>query len=119
VEYLEKSNEVDFQQGKISYETYVRFTDIVDRCRECELCDNGQYGDIMGECRLHFLRVFVSMKRDTERLMAERAKATSEAAPEAKAGDPAAAPVPEAEAPVAGAAAAEPAPASEAEKKSA
>jgi len=79
VEYLERSNEVDFQQGKISYETYVRFTDIVDRCRECELCGNGEYGDIMGECRLHFLRVFVSMKRDTERIFAEK-KASGESA---------------------------------------
>jgi len=72
VDYLERSNETEFQQGKISYETYVRFTDIVDRCRECELCGNGEYGDIMGECRLHFLRVFVSMKRDTEKLFAQK-----------------------------------------------
>jgi hypothetical protein len=72
VEYLERTNESDFQQGKISYETYVRFSDIVERCRECELCGNNEYGDIQSECRLHFLRVFVSMKRDTEKHLAAK-----------------------------------------------
>ncbi len=66
VTYLEESNEREFRAGKISYETYVRFCDIVDRCQGCELMNNGMHGDIMGECRLHFLRVFVSMKRDGE-----------------------------------------------------
>ncbi len=64
VDYLEQSNEREFRDGKSSYETYVRFTDIVDRCRGCSLMDNGMHGDITGECRLQFLRVFVSMKRD-------------------------------------------------------
>jgi len=72
VEYLERTNESDFQQGKISYETYIRFTDIVERCRDCDLCGNNEYGDILGECRLHFLRVFASMKRDMEKIAAER-----------------------------------------------
>lgn len=81
VEYLERTNETDFQSGKISYETYVRFADIVDRCRECELCGNAEYGDIQSECRLHFLRVFVSMKRDTEKLFAERRQGAQAAAP--------------------------------------
>lgn len=102
VDYLERSNEADFEQGRISYETYVRFTDIVDRCRDCELCENGQYGDILGECRLHFLRVFVSMKRDTERILAEKRKAgeaaKAEAAPAVAPG--AQAPAPEAPAAV-------------------
>ncbi len=87
-EYLERSNETEFQQGKISYETYVRFADIVERCRGCELLDNGQYGDIQGECRLHFLRVFISMKRDAEKLYKDKqakpapAPAEDEDAPE-------------------------------------
>lgn len=109
VDYLERSNEADFEQGRISYETYVRFTDIVDRCRECELCENGQYGDILGECRLHFLRVFVSMKRDTERILADKRKAA-----EKPQGDEAAGAAPGAEAPDTAAPAA-----SETEKKSA
>lgn len=72
VEYLERTNESDYQQGKISYETYIRFTDIVDRCRECDLCDNDKFGDILSECRVHFLRVFVSMKRDMEKAMLDK-----------------------------------------------
>jgi len=86
IEYLERTNESDYQQGKISYETYVRFVDIVGRCHECDLCDNGKFGDILSECRLHFVRVFASMKRDMERLAAER-RASEAAAAEAQAAE--------------------------------
>lgn len=72
VEYLERTNESDYQGGKISYETYIRFVDIVARCHECDLCGNGKFGDILSECRLHFVRVFASMKRDMEKAAAER-----------------------------------------------
>ena len=88
VEYLERTNEADFQQGRISYETYVRFSDIVERCRECELCGNNEYGDILSECRLHFLRVFVSMKRDTEKHLAEKRAAAGLGPPPASVGAP-------------------------------
>jgi hypothetical protein len=73
VDYLERSNERDFNGGRASYETYVRFCDIVDRCHACERFDNGAYGDMLGECRLHVLRVFVSMKRDVEQVLLQRA----------------------------------------------
>ena len=66
VEYLERSNEDDYQQRRVSYETYVRFCDITQRCQECDLLDNGTHGDILGDCRLHLLRLFISMKRDAE-----------------------------------------------------
>ncbi|MGC4115306.1 MAG: hypothetical protein QM765_12015 [Myxococcales bacterium] len=72
VEYLERTNESDYQAAKISYETYIRFVDIVSRCHECDLCGNGKFGDILSECRLHFVRVFASMKRDMEKVAAER-----------------------------------------------
>jgi hypothetical protein len=79
VDYLERSNEADFRQKRISYETYIRFADIVERCRECDLCENGQYGDISGECRVHFLRLFISMKRDAEEaIKAKRARENGE-----------------------------------------
>ncbi len=73
VDYLDRSNERDFSGGRASYETYVRFCDIVDRCRACARFDNGAYGDMLGECRLHVLRVFVSMKRDVEQVLLQRA----------------------------------------------
>ncbi len=72
VEYLERTNESDYQSAKISYETYIRFVDIVGRCHECDLCGNGKFGDILSECRLHFVRVFASMKRDMEKAAAEK-----------------------------------------------
>ena len=72
VEYLERTNESDYQQGRISYETYVRFIDIVERCHDCDLCNNAKFGDILSECRLHFVRVFASMKRDMEKIAAEK-----------------------------------------------
>jgi len=72
IDYLERTNESDYQQAKISYETYIRFADIVGRCHECDLCGNGQYGDILSECRLHFMRLFASMKRDLERINAQK-----------------------------------------------
>ncbi len=72
VDYLEQSNERDFRAGRASYETYVRFNDIIDRCRGCELFDNGKHGEMVGECRMHVLRVFVSMKRDVAQLFLER-----------------------------------------------
>jgi hypothetical protein len=82
LDYLERSNESDFHQKRISYETYIRFADIVDRCRECDLCGNGEHGDILGECRLHFLRLFISMKRDAEQHIRKR-RAASDASPPA------------------------------------
>ena len=72
VEYLERTNESDYQSAKISYETYIRFVDIVGRCHECDQCGNGKFGDILSECRLHCVRVFASMKRDMEKAAAER-----------------------------------------------
>jgi hypothetical protein len=72
VDFLDQSNERDFRAGRASYETYVRFSDIVERCRSCELYDNGRHGDMQGECRLHVLRVFVSMKRDVAQSYLER-----------------------------------------------
>jgi hypothetical protein len=72
LDYLERSNENDFREKRISYETYIRFADIIDRCRNCDMCGNGEYGDILGECRLHFLRLFISMKRDAEKLLKEK-----------------------------------------------
>lgn len=66
VDYLGRTNEADFREGKISYETYIRFVDITERCAGCELCDNGAQGDVHSECRIHFLRLFISMKRDAE-----------------------------------------------------
>lgn len=72
VDFLGRTNEIDFQQRKISYETYIRFCDVLERCRGCDLCDNGEQGDILGDCRVHVLRMFISMKRDSERLYAER-----------------------------------------------
>ncbi|HEY3447089.1 MAG TPA: hypothetical protein VGK67_12025 [Myxococcales bacterium] len=72
VEYLERTNESDYQSAKISYETYIRFVDIVSRCHECDQCGNGKFGDILSECRLHFVRVFASMKRDMEKAAAEK-----------------------------------------------
>lgn len=77
IEYLERTNESDYQQGRISYETYIRFIDIVERCHECDLCGNGKYGDILSECRLHFVRVFASMKRDMEKIAAEKRVSTA------------------------------------------
>jgi hypothetical protein len=80
VAFLERSNERDFDGGRASYETYARFCDIVGRCRSCRLFDNGVYGDMYGECRLHVLRVFVSMKRDVAQLYLQRAEAAALAA---------------------------------------
>lgn len=75
VDYLEQSNERDFRAGRASYETYVRFCDIVERCRRCELFDNGRHGEMLGECRMQVLRVFVSMKHDVAQLYLERGQA--------------------------------------------
>jgi hypothetical protein len=72
IDYLERSNERDFRAGRASYETYVRFGDIVDRCRSCDRFDNGRHGEMLGECRMHVLRLFVSMKRDVAQLYLER-----------------------------------------------
>ncbi|MGI5862666.1 MAG: hypothetical protein ACOX6T_11495 [Myxococcales bacterium] len=75
LDYLERTNEADFREKRISYETYIRFADLIDRCRCCDLCDNGEHGDILGECRIHLLRLFISMKRDAERRLNEKAAA--------------------------------------------
>ena len=83
VDFLEITNEQDFRSGRVSYETYLRFGDIAMRCRQCERCDNGEHADILPECRVHFLRFFISMKKDGEkwRIAQQRAaKAAEEAA---------------------------------------
>lgn len=72
VDYLQRTNETDFREGKISYETYVRFVDITERCAQCDLCGNGLQGDILSECRVHLLRLFISMKRDAESWLRKR-----------------------------------------------
>ena len=66
LDYLERTNEADFREKRVSY---------IDRCRCCDLCDNGEHGDILGECRIHLLRLFISMKRDAERRLNEKAAA--------------------------------------------
>jgi len=74
VEYLGRTNEEEYRQRKISYETYVRLCDIVERCELCDLFDNGVYGDIHSECRIHIVRLFVSMTRDAEAWADKRLK---------------------------------------------
>lgn len=66
IDFLDASNEDDYRAGKVSYETYIRMSDIASRCRQCDRLDNGRQGDILDECRVHYLRLFVSMKRDAE-----------------------------------------------------
>ena len=78
VDYLERSNEFEFQEKQISYETYVRFAHVLERCSKCELCGNGQYGDIMIECRLHVVRLFDSMKRDQRKVVNKKPPALQE-----------------------------------------
>ncbi|MFN7133190.1 MAG: hypothetical protein ACK4N5_14015 [Myxococcales bacterium] len=83
VDYLDFTNEEEYRSGKISYETYIRMSDIAMRCRQCERMDNGQQGDVLDECRVHFLRLFVSMKHDAESaIRARRAAQEAAEAPE-------------------------------------
>ena len=72
VEFLLRTNEVDLHKGTISFESYAKLLSVVERCADCDRCDNGQFGDILPECRVHFLRIFMSMKRHTEQLLAQR-----------------------------------------------
>lgn len=67
VDYLDVANEQHYREERVGYETYIRFADLSMRCRSCDLCDNGKHGDILEECRVGFLRFFVSMKRDAEK----------------------------------------------------
>ncbi len=79
VDFLDASNEDDYRLGRVSYETYIRMSDIASRCRQCDRMDNGQQGDILEECRVHYLRLFVSMKRDAEQHIREKYPARREA----------------------------------------
>lgn len=66
VELLEQTNYADYEQGRVSFETFFRFRRMVAKCHACALCDNGAHGDTASECRFEILRIFVSMKRDSE-----------------------------------------------------
>ena len=76
--FLGRSNEEDYAAQRIGYETWVRFTDQAERCRECPLLENGAQGDMFEECRVRLLRFFISAKRDdAERLARTRNPASS------------------------------------------
>ncbi len=68
--FLEARNEEDYEQGRIGYETHVRFADQSSRCAGCDLLDNGRQGDMLEECRLRILRFFISGRQDDERRLA-------------------------------------------------
>lgn len=67
LQFLDETNEADYAAERIGYETYVRFQDQHDRCVECPLLDNGRQGDMYEDCRVHFLRFYISAKRDDDR----------------------------------------------------